>query len=138
VGEGISNDFAGDSRCRARVILRTFAAQTLAGGLQNVELVRLAEPSPNPASSEVSLLVERLLDAQSNEPVSARCILKDLLGNSIAEGEYESQTRFTEGAGQQYERGIYRLRTQHITSGAYMLLVQTAQGVSAAPVVIQR
>jgi hypothetical protein len=63
--------------------------------------------------------------------------LKDILGNTIAEGEYTPQERFKEGTAE-YERGSYRLETPHVATGAYMLLVQTAQGVAAISVVIQR
>jgi hypothetical protein len=138
-GEAVSNNFAGESRCSTRVILRTVGSQVLAAQAQlpKIEVVRLADPKPNPASSDVTLLVERFLDPLTTEPVSARCILKDILGNTVAEGEYAAQTRFSEGAWQ-YERGEYRLQTQHVPSGAYMLIVQTAQGVAALPVVIQR
>lgn len=139
-GEAVSNNFAGESRCSTRVILRTVGSQVFAAAqaqLPKIEVVRLADPKPNPASSDVALLVERFLDPLTSEPVNARCILKDILGNTVAEGEYAAQTRFSEGAWQ-YERGEYRLQTQHVPSGAYMLIVQTAQGVAALPVVIQR
>lgn len=136
-GEAVSNNFAGDSRCRARVILRTVGSQVLAANPSAIEVVRLAEPKPNPASSDVAIAIERLLDPLTDEPVSTRCILKDILGNTVTEGEYTQQTRFAEGA-RQYERGEYRLLTQQVASGAYMLIVQTAQGVAALPVVIQR
>ncbi len=138
VGEGIPNLYAADSRCSTRVIFRTLGAnQAIAGVPLRIEAVRLADPTPNPASSEVSLLVERLIDPINAEPLSARCILKDILGNTVAEGEYTAQERFKQGAAE-YERGTYRLQTPHVATGAYMLLVQTAQGVAAISVVIQR
>lgn len=139
-GESVPNNFVGESRCSTRVIFRSLGgSQVLAGQahVPTIAVVRLAEPKPNPASSDVAVLVERLLDPLTAEAISARCTLKDILGNTVAEGEYTAQTRFAEGKWY-YERGEYRLQTQHVPSGAYMLLVQTAQGAAALPVVIQR
>ncbi|TAE31399.1 MAG: hypothetical protein EAZ92_02840 [Candidatus Kapaibacterium sp.] len=118
----ISNDYAGNSRCNARIILRSVGnSGGNAGTARALELVRLAQPAPNPASTSVSVLVERLLETANTaqnlegQAISAKCVLKDILGNTLAEGEYAAMERFTdERTTQQYERGTFTLSTHHL------------------------
>jgi hypothetical protein len=137
VGEAISNNFAGDSRCRARIVLRTFGAQGGGGGLPTAEVLRLAEPSPNPASARLTLPLERYIEPLADEPVWARCTLKDVLGVTVAEGIYAPEIRFSEGS-ERYERGEFSLSVGHIPSGAYLLVVQSPHGAATFSVVINR
>jgi photosystem II stability/assembly factor-like uncharacterized protein len=145
VGEGMSNNYAGTSRCNARLILRSIGENGLAssGGFSAARLavVRLAQPSPNPASNGVSLLVERLLEPQTGIALDARCFVKDLLGNTLAEAEYSSLERFSETSAKEsfeFERGTFSVNTSHLPSGAYLLVVQTSQGATAFPIIVQR
>lgn len=133
VGESAPNAYIADSRCSTRVILRSLGANAR----QNIAVLRTAEPVPNPASEQVSLVIEQLLEDTALTLANARCVLKDVLGNTFAGGEYKAQERFKEGA-LEYERGIFTLAVQHIPTGAYMLMVQSERGVAALPVIIRR
>ncbi|MCU0425679.1 MAG: YCF48-related protein [Candidatus Kapabacteria bacterium] len=138
VGESVPNAYIADSRCSTRVILRSVGS-----GLKRVAAVlRTAEPVPNPASDEVSLMIEQLLDNDNlgttlSAQTTTRCVLKDVLGNTLAEGTYTPQDRFQEGL-LTYQRGTFVLPVQHISTGAYMLMVQSEQGMAALPVIIRR
>jgi photosystem II stability/assembly factor-like uncharacterized protein len=86
VGEGVSNNYAGNSRCDARLILRSVGES---GVLANkLAVVRLAQPSPNPASNDVSMLVERFVEPQTALAIDVKCFVKDILGNTLAEAPH--------------------------------------------------
>lgn len=150
VGEGLPNTYLANSRCNARLILQSIgengtprtATNNASGNLlASIAAVRLAHPTPNPASTEVSLLVERLWNASEGAPVQATCVLKDILGNTLAESTYTFGERFHEQIAQkehEYERGTFSFTTAHLRAGAYMLVVQTPHGTTALPVIIQR
>ena len=146
-GEGIPNTYVGNSRCDARVILRSIGENgtgTALAGASNVALLRLAQPAPNPAfgNASVSLMVERLLDDTQGLPIHASCVLKDILGNTLSEATYAPLERFQERVSRNttrdYERGTFSLSTANIPPGAYMLVVQTAEGATAVSIIVQR
>ncbi len=140
----VSNDYAGISRCNARVLLRNVGNGN-SGNALAVEALRLAQPAPNPASTSISLLIERLIENANSgqnldgQAISAKCVVKDILGNTLAEAEYAALERFTdERTTRNYERGTFTVSTQYLPNGAYMLVVQTAHGSTALPVLVQR
>jgi photosystem II stability/assembly factor-like uncharacterized protein len=138
-GEGVSNNYAGNSRCDARVILRSLGESGLA--TNKLAVMRLAQPSPNPASNGVSLLVERFVESQTGVALDAKCFVKDILGNTLAEADYSSLERFSESSGKEifeFERGTFTVNISRLQSGAYMLVVQTSQGATAFPIIVQK
>jgi photosystem II stability/assembly factor-like uncharacterized protein len=149
VGEGVSNVYDGTSRCTARVILRTVgengSATAFAGtALTTPALLRTAEPQPNPATTEITLVTERLLEQTGSSTISntsVQCVLNNVLGTTIAKGLYTPLETFEEGASAnklRYERGEFRVNTSRIAAGAYMLVVQTSSGTIGFPVIVQR
>ncbi|MDW8219993.1 MAG: YCF48-related protein [Bacteroidota bacterium] len=138
VGQAVPNMYTTESRCSMRVILRSVGEQRT----QYLAVLRTAEPVPNPASDEVSLHVERLLYTPVFNDVmlslsTVRCLLKDMLGNTLAEGLYTPYTRIHEGV-HEYERGVCSIPVRHVPTGVYMLVVQSTHGIAALPVVVRR
>jgi hypothetical protein len=128
VAHGRRLDLLGADACGTTLRLRGIDSSEL--------LLRVNAHSPNPASSGATLGVE-IISASGGTVPPLRCLLRDMLGNVVAEGTYRARV-VRERNGMIEQQGAFTLDLSRLPQGLYFATVSAGEGSTGLPVVVRR